>query len=198
MWGSRHIFRIMRFLGSRGSSPANYFCSFARCNAPPTRARYCGSFATMVRGVSRRKTATAHSHLTGSAQEPIRCPFARLVGSLFGSAIRQFVGRSTVVVAAILTAAHANVPRPVPEAFSEFEREWEESASNSTWSQFPLEKRQVLTTGRVYEQNPIKRFEMSEPLHAFENAITFLIETERKFAYFERQSALIISKSPAK
>ena len=50
-----------------------------------------------------------------------------------------------------------------------------ESASNSTWSEFPLEKRRVLTAGRVYDQNPIEGFETSEPLHAFENAIAFLI-----------------------
>ena len=31
MWGTRHIFRIMRFWGNQGSSPANYSCSFARC-----------------------------------------------------------------------------------------------------------------------------------------------------------------------
>ena len=89
------------------------------------------------------------------------------------------------VVAAILTAAaHANVPRPVPEALKRIKREWEESASNSTWSQFPLEKRQVLTTGRVYEQNPIERFEMSEPLHSFENAITFLIANGAEVCLF--------------
>jgi len=47
-----------------------------------------------------------------------------------------------------------------------------------------LEKRQVLTTGRVYEQNPIDRFEMSEPLHAFENAITFLIANGAEVCLF--------------
>jgi len=78
------------------------------------------------------------------------------------------------VVAATLTAAHASVPRPIPETFKRFKREWEQSVSNSIWSQFPLEKRQVLTAGRVYDQNPIEGFETSEALHAFEDAITFL------------------------
>jgi hypothetical protein len=94
-------------------------------------------------------------------------------GALFNNLLADLQS----ALAATLTAAHASVPRPIPETFRRFAKEWEESASNSTfnWSQFPLEKRRVLTAGRVYEQNPIKGFEMSDPLHAFEDAIAFLI-----------------------
>lgn len=90
--------------------------------------------------------------------------------------------RSAVVT--VFSAAHASVPRPVPEALKRIKREWEDSASKSAWSQFPLEKREVLTTGRVYEQNPIERFEISEPLRAFENAISFLLAREAEVCMF--------------
>ena len=88
------------------------------------------------------------------------------------------------VVTAALGAAHASVPRPNSETFKQFIREWEQSFSSSPWSQFPLEKRQVLTANRVYQQNPIKGFETSEPRHAFEQAIAFLMERGAEVCMF--------------
>jgi hypothetical protein len=100
--------------------------------------------------------------------------FLALSGPYSGALFDNLWADLRSVVAAALTAARASVPRPTPEIFKQFIREWEQSSS-SNWSQFPLDKRQVLTAGRVYQQNPIEGFETSEPLHAFENAITFLI-----------------------
>ena len=100
--------------------------------------------------------------------------FLALSGPYSGALFDNLWADLRSVVAAAMTAARASVPRPTPEIFKQFIREWEQSSS-SNWSQFPLDKRQVLTAGRVYEQNPIERFGMSEPLSAFENAITFLI-----------------------
>jgi len=100
--------------------------------------------------------------------------FLALSGPYSGALFDNLWADLRSVVAAAMTAARASVPRPTPEIFKQFIREWEQSSS-SNWSQFPLDKRQVLTAGRVYQQNPIEGFETSEPLHAFENAITFLI-----------------------
>lgn len=95
-------------------------------------------------------------------------------GALFNNLLADL--RS--VLAATLSRAHAGVPRPTPDIFKLYAKEWEKSASNPTfnWSQFPLQERQILTAGRVYDQNPTKGFETSEPLHAFEDAVAFLIE----------------------
>ena len=103
-------------------------------------------------------------------------------GALFGNLLAD--ARS--VLAATFTAAHADVPRPDPAAFKGFKKEWEEHADNPkfNWSQFPLEKRLVLTAGRVYEQNPIKGFEMSEPRRAFEEVVAFLIERGAEVCMF--------------
>lgn len=120
--------------------------------------------------------------LTSAALAPTKSLFGvhlfALSSPYSGALFNNLLADLGSVLAATLSRAHAGVPRPIPDTFKLYAREWEKSASNSTfnWSQFPLEKRQVLTAGRVYEQNPIKGFETSESLHAFEDAVAFLIE----------------------
>lgn len=117
--------------------------------------------------------------LTASSLAPPKSLFGvrllTLSGPYAGALFDNLCADLRSVVVAVFPAAHASVPRPVPEVLTRIKREWENSAVNSEWSQFPLEKRQVLTTGRVYEQNPIERFEISGPLRAFENTISFLL-----------------------
>jgi hypothetical protein len=120
--------------------------------------------------------------LTSAALAPTRSLFGvhlfALSSPYSGALFNNLLADIRSVLAATLSPAHAGVPRPIPDTFKRYANEWEKSASNSTfnWAQFPMEKRRVLTTGRVYDQNPIKGFETSEPLHAFEDAVAFLIE----------------------
>lgn len=126
--------------------------------------------------------------LTSAALAPPRSLFGvrllALSGPYSGALFDNLWADLRSVVASAFTAAHASVARPNPETFKQFVREWEQSFSGSPWSQFPLEKRQVLTANRVYQQNPIKGFETSEPRQAFEQAITFLIERGAEVCLF--------------
>jgi hypothetical protein len=112
--------------------------------------------------------------------------FLALSGPYSGALFSNLLADVRSGLAATFTAAHADVPRPDPATFKRFAKEWEEYASSPTfnWSQYPLERRLVLTAGRVYEQNPIKGFELSEPRRAFEDAITFLIERGAEVCMF--------------
>lgn len=45
---------------------------------------------------------------------------------------------------------------------------------NSSWADFPEEYRDTLTLSRVFEQNPVPGFEISEAAHAYLRAVEFL------------------------
>lgn len=126
--------------------------------------------------------------LTSTALAPPRRLFGvrllTLSGPYAGALFDNLWADLRSAAASVFAAAHASVPRPPAEILMRYVREWEQSSSNSPWSQFPIEKRQVLTTSRVYQQNPVKGFETSEPLRAFEQAISLLMERGAEVCLF--------------
>jgi len=89
---------------------------------------------------------------------------------------------------AIIASAHAEVPRPSPEAVDQAATEWQTAASglgsSYDWSNFPIDERRLLTASRVYDQNPVKDFETSEAATAYRKAIEFLIDRGAKICLF--------------
>jgi len=109
-----------------------------------------------------------------------------LSGSYSGAIFNNLWADVRSALATIFADAHAEVPRPDAATLTRFAAEWQAMAYSATfnWSQFPVEKRLVLTTSRVYSQNPIERFTESEPRRSFEDAITFLLERGAEVCMF--------------
>jgi hypothetical protein len=91
-------------------------------------------------------------------------------------------------VGAIIASAHAEVPRPGPQEVDQAAAEWITAASGLgtrfSWWNFAADKRRILTTSRVYDQNPVKDFETSEAATAYRKAIEFLIDRGAKICLF--------------
>jgi hypothetical protein len=89
---------------------------------------------------------------------------------------------------AIIARAHAEVLKPSPQEIGQAAAEWATAASASgtrfDWSSFPADKRRLLTTSRVYDQNPVKDFATSEAATAYRKAIEFLIERGAQVCLF--------------
>ena len=89
---------------------------------------------------------------------------------------------------AIVARAHAEVLKPNPQEIGQAAAEWATAASAAgtrfDWSSFPADKRRLLTTSRVYDQNPVKDFETSEAATAYRKAIEFLIERGAQVCLF--------------
>jgi hypothetical protein len=88
----------------------------------------------------------------------------------------------------IIGRAHAAVPRPSAQEVGQAAAEWEAAVSGLDtrfhWSNFSSDKRQLLTTSRVYDQNPVEHFETSEAERAYRSAIEFLIERGAQVCLF--------------
>jgi hypothetical protein len=89
---------------------------------------------------------------------------------------------------AIIGRAHAEVPRPTAQEVGEAAAEWQAAAAELGtrfhWSNFPNDKRGLLTVSRVYDQNPVENFETSEAASAYRSAIEFLIERGARLCLF--------------
>jgi hypothetical protein len=89
----------------------------------------------------------------------------------------SLVADSVAAGQTIIPQAHAEVPEPRDQDVGQAALEWQTAASQTrfNWSDFPVDKRQLLTASRVYLQNPVKNFETSEAATAYQKAIDFLL-----------------------
>jgi hypothetical protein len=111
--------------------------------------------------------------------------FSRVYSSaLFDSLIADGIAAAK----AIIPKAHAEVPNPGKQEVNQVAAEWQTAASELgtrfNWSNFPADKRQLLTASRVYDQNPVKGFETSEAANAYQEAIEFLIKRGARVCLF--------------
>ena len=71
----------------------------------------------MVRGISRRKKANAHSASLAPKKSLFGVRLFALSGPYSGALFDNLLADLRSVVAAIITRAHADVPRPIPDTF---------------------------------------------------------------------------------
>jgi hypothetical protein len=120
--------------------------------------------------------------LTASAFPPNIFGFHPLILSqVYSRALfDSLVADSVATARTIIPRAHAEVPKPSAQEVGQAAAEWQTAASELgtrfNWSNFPADKRQLLTASRVYDQNPVKNFETSEAATAYQKAIEFLIK----------------------
>lgn len=128
--------------------------------------------------------------LTSGSLAPVKEIFGVRLLSLSGpysaALFNNLLADLRSVPASIFSNARADFRRPDPGPFRLYAKEWESAASDPAfnWSEFPAEKRSLLTTGRVLDQNPIRDFETSQPQHTFAAAINFLVERGAEICLF--------------
>ena len=119
--------------------------------------------------------------LTPGAFAPCILGFHPLILSkLYSSALLDnLVADGDSLLRSIITKAHAKVLRPSSQEIGQLVNDWQQAASelgsNFDWSTFPVEKRRILTTSRVYDQNPVEHFETSQAASDYEESIKYLL-----------------------
>jgi hypothetical protein len=112
-----------------------------------------------------------------------------ILSEVYSSALfDSLVSDGIAAAAAIVAKAHAEVSKPSIEEVTRLAEEWQVAASalgtRFNWGDFPDEKRRVLTVSRVYDQNPVKDFETSQPAADYEAAIRFLLQSGAEVCLF--------------
>jgi hypothetical protein len=112
-----------------------------------------------------------------------------ILSEVFSRALFDNVVEDAVAFAStIIPGAHAEAPKPSDQEVNQVVNEWltarGDLGRSFIWSTFPADKRQILTTGRVYDQNPVKDFRASKAAVAYQKAIEFLLERGAKVCLF--------------
>lgn len=128
--------------------------------------------------------------ITSGALPPNILGFKPLIlSNVFSRALfDNIVEDAVAAVTDIIPDAHAEVPKPSDQEINRVINDWQQVRGNlgSTfvWSTFPADKRQLMTTGRVYDQNPVKDFKASKAAAAYQKAIEFLLERGAKVCLY--------------
>jgi hypothetical protein len=185
--GLEQVMPDYAFLGQPGQQPAELLLlvHYLYDRAPPRRVileaspQWFGWY-----NLDREPLLTAH------ALPPSLLGFHPLILSqVYSRALADsLVADGMAAAGAIIARAHAELLRPDTEEVLQAAAEWEAAASGVgtrfDWSNFPADKRRLLTTSRVYDQNPVKDFGTSEAATAYRKAIEFLIERGAKVCLF--------------